>query len=148
MRMKTRKILGRRRTRGFTLLEILIVVLIIGLIAALVVPNLVGQPDQAKVKMAQTQMKNFDTALQMYYLSNSHYPSTDQGLQALVERPSGFPEPQSWGPQSYMKRIPLDPWGNEYVYTNENNEFQIYSLGSDGEEGGDGVAEDIYSDDI
>ena len=83
MRMKTRKILGRRRTRGFTLLEILIVVLIIGLIAALVVPNLVGQPDQAKVKMAQTQMKNFDTALQMYYLSNSHYPSTDQGLQAL-----------------------------------------------------------------
>ncbi len=146
--MKTRKRLGRRRTRGFTLLEILIVVLIIGLIVALVVPNLVGQPDQAKIKMAHAQMKNFDTALQMYYLSNSHYPSTDQGLQALVERPSGFPEPQSWGPQPYMKRIPLDPWGNEYVYSNENNEFEVYSLGSDGEEGGEGVAEDIYSSEI
>lgn len=148
MRMKTRKIPGRRRTRGFTLLEILIVVLIIGLIVALVVPNLVGQPDQAKIKMARAQMSSFDTALQMYYLNNSHYPSTDQGLEALVERPSGFPEPQSWGPQPYMKRIPLDPWGNEYVYTNENNEFVIYSLGSDGEEGGDGVAEDISSNDV
>lgn len=146
--MKTHKFKGRRRTRGFTLLEILIVVLIIGLIAALVVPNLVGQPDQAKIKMAQTQMRNFDTSLQLYYLSNSHYPSTDQGLQALVEQPSGFPEPQNWGPEPYMKRIPLDPWGNDYVYSNENNELVIYSLGADGEEGGEGVAEDIYLDDI
>lgn len=146
--MKKQKLRRRGRTRGFTLLEILIVVLIIGLIVALVVPNLVGQPDQAKIKMARAQMSNFDTALQMYYLSNSHYPSSDQGLQALVERPSGYPEPQSWGPQPYMKRIPLDPWGNEYIYSNDNNDFVIYSLGSDGEEGGDGVAEDIYSNDI
>ena len=146
--MKTHKFLGRRRTRGFTLLEILIVVLIIGLIAALVVPNLVGQPDQAKIKMAQAQMKSFDMALQMYHLSNSHYPSTDQGLQALVEQPSGFPEPQNWGPEPYMKRIPLDPWGNEYVYSNENNELVIYCLGADGEEGGEGVDEDISSEDL
>ncbi|MCY3884994.1 MAG: type II secretion system major pseudopilin GspG [Gammaproteobacteria bacterium] len=146
--MKTRKQRGQHRIRGFTLLEILIVVLIIGLIVALVVPNLVGHPDQAKIKMAQAQMKSFDQALQVYYLSNSHYPSTDQGLQALVERPSGYPEPRSWGPKPYMKRIPLDPWGNDYVYSNENNEFVIYSLGADGEEGGDGVAEDINSNDI
>lgn len=147
MHIKKRKIRGRRRTRGFTLLEILIVVLIIGLIVALVVPNVVGHPDQARIKAAQIQMKSFESTLQMYRLENSHYPSTDQGLQALVERPSGFPEPQNWGPEPYMRRIPLDPWGNEYVYSYEDNDFVIYSLGADGEEGGDGVDEDIYSND-
>ena len=147
--MQNRRKRGRKSTRGFTLLEILIVVLIIGLIIALVVPNLVGKPDEARIHMAQAQIKSFDVALQMYHLANSHYPSTDQGLEALVERPSGFPEPQNWGPNPYLRKIPKDPWGNEYVYeNNDGTDFLIYSMGSDGKDGGEGVAEDILSTDI
>ena len=146
--MKIKKKLKRNRTKGFTLLEILIVVLIIGIIVALVVPNFVGRSDQAKVSLTKTQISKIDEALQYYHLDNSHYPSTDQGLAALVERPSGFPEPLNWGPQPYMKKVPVDLWGNEYVYINDGNEFEVYSLGSDGEEGGDGMAEDISSNDI
>lgn len=129
--------------KGFTLLEVLVVVLIIGLIAALVVPNIVGKPDEARVEMAKVQMHRISEALTYYRIENSHYPSTDQGLAALVTKPSGFPEPKNWGPDPYIKRIPDDPWGNDYIYENNGSEFEIICTGSDGREGGEGLKSDI-----
>lgn len=126
------------------MLEVLVVVLIIGLIAALVVPNIVGKPDEARVEMAKVQMHQISEALTFYRIQNSHFPSTDQGLEALVTKPSGFPEPKNWGPEPYMKKIPADPWGNDYIYENKNTDFEIICTGSDGREGGEGLNSDIY----
>ena len=142
--MKNRKKTNRSLPKGFTLLEVLVVVLIIGLIAALVIPNIVGKPDEARVEMAKVQMHRISEALTYYRIENSHYPSTDQGLVALVTKPNGFPEPQNWGPDPYMKKIPQDPWGNNYIYENNGTEFEIICTGSDGREGGEGLQADIH----
>ena len=140
--------LRRKKSKGFTLLEMLVVVLIIGMIVSVVVYNVAREPDKARVKMTASQISNFETALQAYKLENGHYPSTEQGLEALVEKPSGFPDPKHWGPERYLNKtkIPLDKWGNEYVYTNDGREYLIISYGADGEQGGEDVAADIRSD--
>lgn len=128
---------------GFTLLEIMVVVAILGLLAAMIVPNVIGRGEQAKVKMAEVNMSSLASALESYRLDNNEYPSTEEGLQALVERPESA---RSYPPGGYIKKLPEDPWGNEYVYISPgvDGPFDLYSLGADGAEGGDGVNADIY----
>lgn len=140
----------QRNQRGFTLIEIMVVMVILGLLVAVVAPNIMGRSDQAKVTIAKTQMSNIANALDLYRLDNSHYPSTQQGLEALVDRPSGSPEPKNWNPDGYLKSVPEDPWGNAYEYQSPGAEgaYDLYSLGSDGQEGGDGDAADISVHDL
>ncbi len=140
---------SRHMSAGFTLIEIMVVVVILGILGALIIPNVVGRDDQARVAAAKSDLAALAAALNMYKLDNFNYPSTDQGLRALVERPSGFPEAKNWNAAGYLgkKTVPTDPWGNEYQYIASGNDFQLYSLGADGAEGGDGVAADLkYSD--
>ena len=136
------------RTRGFTLIEILVVVVIIGILGALVVPNFLSKPDQARVTAAQSDIRAIANALDIYRLDNFQYPSTDQGLEALVRKPTGFPEPKNYSPEGYIKSLPTDPWGSEYVYERTGSGFLLFSLGADGAEGGDGLNADISYDDL
>ena len=133
------------RSRGFTLIEIMVVMVILGLLVAIVAPNIMGRSDQAKVTVAETQLSNIANALDLYRLDNSHYPSTQQGLEALVSKPSGSPEPKNWNADGYLKGGPEDPWGNQYQYASPGREgpYDLYSYGSDGNEGGEGDAADI-----
>ncbi|MDR9423719.1 MAG: type II secretion system major pseudopilin GspG [Marinobacter sp.] len=130
---------------GFTLIEIMVVMVILGLLVAVVAPNIMGRSDQARVTIAETQLDNIAGALDLYRLDNGHYPSTQQGLEALVRKPSGTPEPRNWSPDGYMNSVPEDPWGNEYQYVSPGAEgpYDLYSYGSDGQEGGEGDAADI-----
>lgn len=138
----------RSGARGFTLIEILVVVVIIGILGAVIVPNLLGRPDQARVTAAQSDLRNLGNALDIYRLDNFQYPSTEQGLEALVSRPSGFPEPQNYNPDGYIKSLPTDPWGSPYIYERTSNGFALYSLGADGADGGEGMNADIRYDDL
>ena len=133
------------RSRGFTLIEIMVVMVILGLLVALVAPNIMGRGDEARVTAAEAQLRNISSALDLYRLDNSHYPSTEQGLEGLVEKPSGSPEPSNWNPEGYMNAIPKDPWGNDYQYVQPGSEgpYDLYSYGADGREGGEGVNADI-----
>jgi general secretion pathway protein G len=140
----------RHRTsqHGFTLIEIMVVVVIIGILGAIVVPQFMSRPDQAKVTAARVDLQAIGTALEMYRLDNLHYPSTQQGLEALSKRPSGVPTPRSWNPQGYLKSLPVDPWGTPYQYLNPgvksaDGGYDLYSLGSDGVAGGEGHAAEI-----
>lgn|SRR5690554_3992196 len=132
-------------SRGFTLIEIMVVMVILGLLVAVVAPNIMGRSDQAKVTVAETQLTNISKALDIYRLDNSHYPSTQQGLEALRSKPTGSPEPRNWSPDGYMNSIPQDPWNNDFQYVSPGTEgpYDLYSYGSDGQEGGDGDAADI-----
>lgn len=130
---------------GFTLIEIMVVMVILGLLVAVVAPNIMGRSDQAKVTIAKTQLSNISNSLDLYRLDNNHFPSTSQGLTALVSKPSGRPEPKNYAPNGYMKNVPEDPWGNEYQYISPGSEgpYDLYSYGSDGREGGEGDARDL-----
>ena len=143
-----KKLMVRRSPKGFTLIEIMVVVVIIGLLATLIVPNVIGQGDAARVTAAQIDIRAIGNALDLYRLNNSHYPSTEQGLEALVNRPAGFPEPRSWGPEPYLKKLPTDPWGTEFVYINDGLNYELYSFGADGQEGGDNLMADIFYKDL
>lgn len=138
------------RQRGFTLIEIMVVMVILGLLVAVVAPNIMGRSDQAKVTIARTQISNIANALDLYRLDNGHYPSTQQGLEALSQRPTGTPEPRNWNPDGYLKNVPEDPWGSQYQYVSpgSNGPYDLYSLGADGQEGGDGDAADISVHDL
>jgi general secretion pathway protein G len=138
----------RRRQRGFTLIEVMVVIVIIGIMAALVVPNLAGRQDQAQVTAAKSDLRSIGNALELYKLDNFSYPSTEQGLDALVSKPAGFPEPKNWAPGGYVKKVPTDPWGNPYRYISSGDGFQLYTLGADGQEGGEGYASDIAFEDV
>ncbi|MDH0037619.1 type II secretion system major pseudopilin GspG, partial [Pseudomonas sp. GD04019] len=105
-----------KQQRGFTLIEIMVVVVILGILAALVVPQVMGRPDQAKVTAAQNDIRAIGAALDMYKLDNQNYPSTQQGLEALVKKPTGNPPAKNWNTEGYLKRLPVDPWGNAYLY--------------------------------
>lgn len=139
---------SRKGSRGFTLIEILVVVVIIGILGAIIVPNLLGRPDQARVTAAQSDLRNLGNALDIYRLDNFQYPSTNQGLEALVSKPSGYPEPKNYNPEGYVKSLPTDPWGTPYVYERTEDGFALYSLGADGAEGGDGLNADIRYEDL
>lgn len=133
---------------GFTLIEILVVVVIIGILGAVIVPNLLGRPDQARVTAAESDLRSLANALDIYRLDNFQYPSTDQGLDALVSRPTGFPEPRNYNPDGYIKTLPTDPWGSPYVYERTPEGFNLFSLGADGTEGGEGMNADIRYEDL
>ena len=134
--------------RGFTLIEIMVVVVIIGVLGAIVVPQFMGRPDQAKVIAARTDIQAVATSLEMYRLDNGHYPSTLQGLEALSKRPAGNPPARNWNPQGYLKNLPVDPWGTPYQYLNPgvrtaNGGYDLYSFAADGVLGGEGLGADI-----
>lgn len=136
---------ARRRSRGFTLIEVMVVVVILGILAAIVVPKVMDNPDKARQAKARQDIRALESALNMYKLDNYNYPSTDQGLEALVERPSGTPEPRNWKKGGYLDRLPTDPWGNPYQYLNPgvHGEIDIMSLGADGRPGGQDSNADI-----
>ena len=136
------------RESGFTLIEIMVVVVIIGILGALIIPNVIGRDDQARVTAAQSDLRAIANALDIYKLDNFHYPSTDQGLEALVSAPSGFPEAKNWNPNGYLKKIPVDPWGNQFAYIAAERKFELYSLGADGSEGREGYDRDLRYEDL
>lgn len=139
--------LGRKakQQRGFTLIELMVVLAIIGILAALVVPNVLGRADDARVTAARTDVGNLTQALKLYKLDNQRFPTAEQGLQALVVRPSAEPVPSNW--KSYLDKLPADPWGRPYQYLNPGlkGEVDVMSWGADGKSGGDGANADIGS---
>ncbi|RMG52639.1 MAG: type II secretion system protein GspG [Gammaproteobacteria bacterium] len=139
-----------RLMRGFTLIEIMVVVVILSILAALVVPRIMSRPDEARIAKAKQDIRALESALKLYRLDNYRYPTTDQGLEALVTRPSIPPEPRNWKEGGYIDRLPNDPWGNPYQYLSpgEHGEFDLYTLGADGAPGGEGVNADIGNWDI
>jgi len=135
------------KQKGFTLIEIMVVVVILGILGAMIVPNIIGRPDEARVQAAKADMESIGTALELYRLDNGDYPSTDQGLDALVNEPSGFPEARRWNRDGYLKKLPKDPWDEDYLYFSEDRKYEVYSYGADRKEGGEGVDADISTDD-
>lgn len=136
------------RTGGFTLIEIMIVVVILGILSAIIVPNFISRPDTARVTAAQTDLRSIGAALDLYRLDNFQYPSTEQGLEALVSKPSGFPEPKNYNSDGYLKALPTDPWGSPYVYEKSGSKYSLVSLGADGTDGGEEFDADIRLEDL
>lgn len=135
------------RQRGFTLLEVMVVVVILGILAALVVPNIIGRPDEARVVAAKQDIAAVMQALKLYRLDNHRYPTTEQGLQALVVKPTTAPLPENWKAGGYIERLPKDPWGHSYQYLNPgvHGEIDLFSYGADGAPGGEDRDADIGS---
>ena len=142
----SRRRLGRYgRARGFTLIEIMVVVIIIGLLAAVIVPSVMKRVDDAKVAKAKEDIQSLETALTMYYMDNSKYPTNEQGLPALITQPTD-PTIKNWKAGGYIERISKDPWGNDYQYVfpgTHGKAYDLFSLGADGQPGGDGINADI-----
>ncbi len=127
---------GNRSMRGFTLIELMIVVVILGILAAIAVPRFIGREEEARITAVRVQISNFETALDMFRLDNGFYPATEQGLKSLVEKPAAGRVPGNW--RRYLPRIPHDPWGSEYVYISpgrDGRDYEIFSAGPDGEFG-------------
>lgn len=123
----------------------IVVLAIIAVVAVLIVPNVIGRPDEARVTVAKTDLKTVATALRMYRLDNGDYPTTEQGLSALVERPTAPPAPRAYPAEPYLPELPQDPWGRDYVYRSpgQGGSYDLFSLGKDGEEGGEGLDADL-----
>ncbi len=139
------------RMQGFTLIEIIVVVVIIGLLAAVIAPNIFGQVEEARIKKSLSDLRALESALNLYRLDNFNYPSTDQGIQALVTKPSGSPEPKNWRKGGYIPRMPLDPWGSEYQYAYpgaSGSEFDLFTFGADGKLGGEENNKDLSTADL
>ncbi len=132
---------------GFTLIEVLVVVVILSILAALIVPKIMDRPDEARVVAAKSDIRAVTSALKLYRLDNGVYPSTEQGLQALVKKPETGEVPRNWKGSGYLDRLPKDPWKNEYQYLNPglHSDIDIFSLGADGQPGGEGVNADVGS---
>ena len=135
---------------GFTLIEIMVVVVILGVLAAVVVPRLMSRPDEARIVAAKQEISTILQALKLYRLDNSRYPTTEQGLQALVTRPASPPIPGNWKSGGYLERLPRDPWGSPYQYLNPGlkGEIDVFSFAADGKAGGNGIDADIGSWDL
>lgn len=140
----------RSVARGFTLIEIMVVVVIIGLLAAIVAPKILGRTDDARAAKAKQDIRALESALELYKLDNFAYPTTQQGLESLVARPSGEPQPRNYKQGGYIKSLPKDPWGNTYQYLQPGarGEIDLFSLGADQKPGGEGSAADIGNWDL
>lgn len=138
------------RTAGFTLVEILVVVFIIGLLATIVSVSVIGRTDEARRTKAVADLKEIEQALHLYKLDNGFYPTTEQGIAALIQKPATGPQPRKWNAEGYLNksRLPEDPWGNPYVYLSDGQTYILRSLGADGEQGGEGKSADIDSRDL
>lgn len=139
-----------KRQQGFTLLEVMVVLVIIGLLVAIVAPNVLDNQDKAMVQKARADLSSLEQALEMYRLDNFTYPSTEQGLNALVTKPSIAPEPRNYREGGYIRRLPTDPWGNAYQYRfpGEKGRVDVFSFGADGRIGGEGLNADIGNWDL
>jgi general secretion pathway protein G len=124
-----------RLHRGFTLIEVMVVVVILSILAAIIVPKIMSRPEQARIVKAKQDTLAIQSALDLYKLDNGFYPSTDQGLQALMTKPTGEPTPQNWKADGYLQQLPNDPWGNAYQYVNEHEKLHVFSYGPKGKEG-------------
>jgi|SRR5680860_397436 len=135
----------RAAASGFTLIEVMVVVVVLSILAAIVVPNIMDAPDEARIVAAKQDIRSLESALNLYRLDNYVYPSTEQGIDALVTRPGTPPEPRNWKAGGYMDRLPKDPWGNPYQYLSPGQQgaFDLYSTGADGQLDGAGVNADI-----
>lgn len=133
--------------KGFTMIELMVVIVILGILAAIIAPRLVGRTDEARITKARVDITNLETALKLYKLDNGVYPTTEQGLQALVEAPETGTAPRNWREGGYLEknRVPKDPWGNEFVYLSPGvkGDFDLSSYGADGLAGGEGINADI-----
>ena len=141
----------KRSQLGFTLLEIMVVVVILGILATMVAPQILGRADDARITKAKADIVSLESALDLYQLDNYVYPTTSQGLESLASKPSESPEPRNYKHGGYVKSLPKDPWGYEYLYLNpgiKGGIYDIYTLGADGEEGGEGANSDIGNWDI
>ncbi len=148
--MKSRKLIVPAHTSGFTLLEVLVVLAIIGIMAALVVPNVMSALSGSQIKAVKADLASVSAALNMYKLDNFAFPSTEQGLGALLTKPGGQPEAPNWRTGGYIEKAAKDPWENPYQYLRpgQHGEFDIYSLGADGKPGGEGDDADIGNWDV
>lgn len=137
---------------GFTLIEIMVVIVILGLLAAIIAPRIIGRVDEAKVTEAKVQISSMETALKLYRLDNGRYPSTEQGLEALITKPTTGIIPKKWRKGGYLekKKVPADPWGNPYIYASPglHGDYDIITYGADGVRGGEGFDADIASWDL
>jgi general secretion pathway protein G len=140
----------RRPSHGFTLIEILVVIVILGVLAALIVPNVLSRPDEARATVAKSDIAAIMQAVKLYRLDNQRYPTAEQGLVALVAKPEQPPVPPNWKAGGYLEKLPKDPWGRPYVYINPGvrGEIEIMSFGADGQAGGSGIDTDIGSWDL
>jgi general secretion pathway protein G len=136
-----------KESRGFTLIELMVVIVILSLLAVLVGPKIIGRSDDAKVADAKVQIRNLETGLKLYKLDSGNYPSTEQGLQSLVTKPTVGQIPKNYRAEGYLenKDVPKDPWGNDYIYLSpgEHGDYDLYSFGADGVRGGEGKNADI-----
>jgi general secretion pathway protein G len=138
---------------GFTLIELMIVIVIVGILATLLIPRIMDRPEEARRIKAKADIKSLESALKLYRLDNGNYPTTEQGLQALIDKPDSSPIPKKWRDGGYLeaKDVPKDPWGNSFYYTSpssDGRDYLIISYGSDGESGGNGKNADISSSEI
>lgn len=132
---KIRKSNNYTKQKGFTLIEVMVVVVILGILAAIIVPKIMSRPEQARMVKVKQDVLAIQSALDLYKLDNSSYPSTDQGLEALVTKPTVSPVPRNWKSDGYLQELPVDPWGQSYQYINDNEKVRIFSYGPKGKDG-------------
>lgn len=123
-----------KREHGFTLIEVMVVVVILGILAAIIVPKIMSRPEQARIVKVKQDILAIQSALDLYKLDSGYYPSTDQGLDALIHKPTNDPIPHNWKAEGYLQQLPSDPWGNAYQYMNDNEKLRIFSYGTKGKD--------------